>query len=86
MPGKGFKIAMGAFDITRPLVSVWVCVCVCLSVYLCVYRLFSKQVGSGAVGLAQRALEEATKYSLTRKAFGKYLIEVCSSRLVSKRL
>lgn len=33
-------------------------------------------VAAGAVGLAQRALEESTKYSLTRKAFGQYLMEV----------
>jgi len=45
--GQGFKIAMGAFDITRPLVA------------------------SGAVGLARRAMEEATKYSLERKTMGK---------------
>jgi acyl-CoA dehydrogenase len=45
--GQGFKIAMGAFDTTRPLVA------------------------SGALGLARRALDEATKYSLERKTFGK---------------
>ena len=28
------------------------------------------QVAAGAVGLAQRCLEEATEYSLTRKTFG----------------
>ena len=44
--GEGFKIAMGAFDTTRPLVA------------------------AAAVGLARRALEEATKYSL-----GNYTIE-----------
>eukprot|EP00160_Parvularia_atlantis_P014854 Unigene3941_Nuclearia_a/m.12001 Unigene3941_Nuclearia_a/g.12001 ORF Unigene3941_Nuclearia_a/g.12001 Unigene3941_Nuclearia_a/m.12001 type:complete len:417 (+) Unigene3941_Nuclearia_a:131-1381(+) len=44
--GIGFKIAMGAFDLTRPLVA------------------------SGAVGLAQRALDEATKYALQRKTMG----------------
>jgi len=44
--GEGFKVAMGAFDLTRPLVA------------------------SGAVGLARRALEEATKYSLERKTMG----------------
>ncbi|KAG6449132.1 hypothetical protein O3G_MSEX005897 [Manduca sexta] len=44
--GAGFKIAMGAFDKTRP------------------------PVAAGATGLAQRALHEATKYSLERKAFG----------------
>jgi len=44
--GFGFKIAMGAFDRTRP------------------------PVGSGAVGLAQRAHDEALKYSLQRKTMG----------------
>ncbi|GLG93518.1 Putative isovaleryl-coa dehydrogenase [Gryllus bimaculatus] len=44
--GAGFKIAMGAFDKTRP------------------------PVAAGAVGLAQRALDEATKYALERKTFG----------------
>ena len=38
--GQGFKIAMGAFDVTRPLVA------------------------SAAVGLARRALDEATKLNL----------------------
>lgn len=47
--GKGFRIAMGAFDLTRP------------------------PVASGAVGLAQRALDEATKYALERKTFGRPL-------------
>ncbi|KAI8375358.1 acyl-CoA dehydrogenase/oxidase [Choanephora cucurbitarum] len=45
--GQGFKIAMNAFDITRPLVA------------------------SAAVGLARRAMEEATKYALERKTMGK---------------
>ncbi len=45
--GQGFKIAMGAFDTTRPLVA------------------------AAAVGLARRALEEATQYSLQRKTMGK---------------
>ncbi|KAG8507919.1 Medium-chain specific acyl-CoA dehydrogenase, mitochondrial, partial [Galemys pyrenaicus] len=49
--GAGFKIAMGAFDKTRP------------------------PVAAGAVGLAQRALDEATKYALDRKTFGKLLVE-----------
>ncbi|KAK2900979.1 hypothetical protein QQF64_014951 [Cirrhinus molitorella] len=49
--GAGFKIAMGAFDKTRP------------------------PVAAGAVGLAQRALEEATKYALERKTFGKVIAE-----------
>ncbi|KAI9206384.1 acyl-CoA dehydrogenase/oxidase [Polychytrium aggregatum] len=49
--GKGFKIAMGAFDITRPLIA------------------------AAAVGLARRALDEATKYSLERKTMGKPICE-----------
>ncbi|KAJ7332581.1 hypothetical protein JRQ81_014761 [Phrynocephalus forsythii] len=49
--GAGFKIAMGAFDKTRP------------------------PVAAGAVGLAQRALDEATKYALERKTFGRALVE-----------
>ncbi|KAG0045527.1 hypothetical protein BGZ83_009258 [Gryganskiella cystojenkinii] len=47
----GFKIAMGAFDITRPLVA------------------------AGAVGLAKRAMVEATKYAVDRKTMGKPIIE-----------
>ncbi|XP_014672350.1 PREDICTED: medium-chain specific acyl-CoA dehydrogenase, mitochondrial-like [Priapulus caudatus] len=50
--GVGFKVAMGAFDKTRPPVSA-----------------------AGAVGLAQRALDEATKYALERKTFGKVIAE-----------
>ena len=49
--GIGFKIAMGAFDRTRPYVA------------------------AGAIGLAQRALDESTKYSLERKTMGKPIIE-----------
>ncbi|XP_060744379.1 medium-chain specific acyl-CoA dehydrogenase, mitochondrial isoform X1 [Tachysurus vachellii] len=49
--GAGFKIAMGAFDKTRP------------------------PVAAGATGLAQRALDEATKYSLERKTFGRFIAE-----------
>jgi len=44
--GIGFKISMGAFDLTRP------------------------PVACGATGVAQRCLDEATKYALERKAFG----------------
>jgi len=44
--GAGFKVAMGAFDKTRP------------------------PVAAGAVGIAQRALDEATRYATERKAFG----------------
>ncbi|XP_055335117.1 medium-chain specific acyl-CoA dehydrogenase, mitochondrial-like isoform X1 [Paramacrobiotus metropolitanus] len=49
--GAGFKIAMGAFDQTRP------------------------PVGASAVGLAQRAMDEAVKYSTERKTFGKFIFE-----------
>jgi len=44
--GAGFKVAMGAFDKTRP------------------------PVAAGATGIAQRALDESTKYAAERKAFG----------------
>jgi acyl-CoA dehydrogenase len=45
--GFGFKIAMKAFDRTRPMVA------------------------SAAVGLSQRAMDEAIKYALERKTMGK---------------
>merc|ERR1712045_685857 len=48
--GAGFKVAMGAFDKTRP------------------------PVAAGAVGIAQRALDEATKYAVERKTFGQPII------------
>lgn len=44
--GIGFKIAMGAFDRTRPAVA------------------------AGALGVAWRCFDEATKYALERKTFG----------------
>jgi acyl-CoA dehydrogenase len=49
--GEGFKIAMGAFDRTRP------------------------PVAAGAVGVAQRALEEAITYAKERKTMGKPIFE-----------
>ncbi|KAL8602081.1 hypothetical protein ACOMHN_007351 [Nucella lapillus] len=49
--GVGFKIAMGAFEKTRP------------------------PVAAGAVGLAQRALDEAMRYSMERKSMGKSICE-----------
>merc|ERR1711885_113275 len=48
--GAGFKVAMGAFDKTRP------------------------PVAAGATGIAQRALDEATKYANERKTFGTAII------------
>merc|ERR1712242_265708 len=49
--GHGFKVAMGAFDKTRP------------------------PVAAGAVGISQRALDEATKYAMERKTFGVPIIQ-----------
>lgn len=49
--GQGFKIAMAAFDHTRPPVAM------------------------GAVGLAQRAMEESLRYSSERMAFGKPILK-----------
>merc|ERR1712141_957205 len=48
--GAGFKVAMGAFDKTRP------------------------PVAAGAVGISQRALDEATKYATERKTFGTAIV------------
>lgn len=50
--GAGFKVAMGAFDRTRPAVA------------------------AGAVGLAWRCMDEATKYALERKTFGTVIADV----------
>ncbi|XP_065916861.1 medium-chain specific acyl-CoA dehydrogenase, mitochondrial-like [Dysidea avara] len=50
-PGEGFRIAMKAFDHTRPVVAI------------------------SAVGLAQRAMQEALNYSLERKTFQQPLIQ-----------
>lgn len=49
--GEGFKIAMRAFDGSRPM------------------------VGAFAVGLIQRCLDLSLEYAMTRKAFGKPIIE-----------
>ena len=50
---------------------------------LCMCAIYFHQVASGAVGLAQRALEEATKYAMERKTFGKFLYEVSTLRTIS---
>ncbi|GAB6031526.1 hypothetical protein CHUAL_009295 [Chamberlinius hualienensis] len=68
--GAGFKIAMGAFDLTRPPVSKKTI----LYKFHCLIKLFL-QVAAAGLGLARRALDEATKYALQRKTFGKLLIE-----------
>lgn len=64
--GAGFKIAMGTFDKTRPPVIIL------QHQYNTKLKIkYNKfQVAAGAVGLAQRCLDEATKYSLERKTFG----------------
>lgn len=49
--GQGFKLAMGAFEMTRP------------------------PVAAGAVGVAQRALDEAVKYARDRRTFGKRIAD-----------
>lgn len=54
--GIGFKVAMGAFDKTRPAVA------------------------AGAVGLAWRCVDEATRYSMERTTFG---VPICNHQAVS---
>ena len=41
-----------------------------------IHNAYSVQVASGAVGLARRALHEATKYALERKTFGQKIVQV----------
>ena len=72
--GKGFKIAMGAFDITRPFVSSPAGIIYVVHVSNGVQR--QQQVATGALGLAQRALDEAIKYAHERKTFGVPIFEV----------
>lgn len=45
---------------------------------LFLFAIIAFQVAAGATGLAQRALDEATKYALERKTFGKAIAEVRS--------
>lgn len=59
--GDGFKVAMNAFKITRPLVA------------------------SGAVGLARRALEEATKCAQEREITVPSILADMTSRVESSR-
>uniref|UniRef100_A0A8D0F4J8 Acyl-CoA dehydrogenase/oxidase C-terminal domain-containing protein n=1 Tax=Strix occidentalis caurina TaxID=311401 RepID=A0A8D0F4J8_STROC len=74
--GAGFKIAMGAFDKTRPPVSIRNKIYKIQQEFLIFYSvLYSIQVAAGAVGLAKRALDEATRYALERKTFGKAIVE-----------
>lgn len=90
-PGKAFYYAMKAFDKTRPGVSIdfFISLIVHAPSFLpslsplfsffppCLPNLlFNCKVAVGAVGLAQRALDEATKYALERKAFGQPIIKV----------
>ncbi|KAM9239625.1 medium-chain specific acyl-CoA dehydrogenase, mitochondrial isoform 2-T2 [Leptosomus discolor] len=78
--GAGFKIAMGAFDKTRPPVSIRNNLLIKYSTagisdFFFYSVLYSIQVAAGAVGLAKRALDEATRYALERKTFGKAIVE-----------
>ncbi|NWV60638.1 ACADM protein, partial [Malurus elegans] len=75
--GAGFKIAMGAFDKTRPPVSIGNNSVIKYSRNFRISDsgLYSIQVAAGAVGLAKRALDEATRYALERKTFGKAIVE-----------
>ncbi|RMB88351.1 hypothetical protein DUI87_35283 [Hirundo rustica rustica] len=75
--GAGFKIAMGAFDKTRPPVSARNGLFTKQTRNSCRSpRTVPTQVAAGAVGLARRALDEATRYALERKTFGKPIVEV----------
>ncbi|NXX31089.1 ACADM protein, partial [Nicator chloris] len=74
--GAGFKIAMGAFDKTRPPVSTRSGLFTKTNRNFCrSSRAVPTQVAAGAVGLARRALDEATRYALERKTFGKPIVE-----------
>lgn len=52
------------------------CLNVEMNVLLLIVNDLICQVAAGAVGLAQRALDEATKYSMERKTMGKLICEV----------
>lgn len=69
---------MAAFDKTRPAVSITfrvdLHVLMSSPSLSCPSSLY--KVAMGAVGLAQRALDEATKYALERKTFGQPIIQV----------
>ena len=69
----------------------WDCVCARDQIWLARYlawmtqrllslprppHLFTLQVAAGAVGLAQRCLDEARAYALNRKTFGQHLVQV----------
>ncbi|NXD46741.1 ACADM protein, partial [Copsychus sechellarum] len=74
--GAGFKIAMGAFDKTRPPVSTSNGLLTGQNGdFCCSSHTVPTQVAAGAVGLARRALDEATRYALERKTFGKPIVE-----------
>lgn len=66
--GEGFKIAMMTFDKTRPPVSFET------PKFNIVWGVFLYEVAASAVGLAQRCLDEASKYALERKTFGTSII------------
>jgi hypothetical protein len=62
------------FNSWKAIGFAW-CVCLLYALwrvqnFFILYVNFVLQVAAGATGLAQRALDEATKYSLERKTFG----------------
>ena len=76
--GAGFKIAMGTFDKTRPTVNsclILLSSCLLSADDFSANTFNNFQVACGAVGLAQRALDEASKYALERKTFNKPIAE-----------
>ncbi|NXU99336.1 ACADM protein, partial [Cettia cetti] len=74
--GAGFKIAMGAFDKTSPPVSTRDGLFTKQTRnFCCSSHSVPTQVAAGAVGLVRRALDEATRYALERKTFGKPIVE-----------
>lgn len=74
-PGQGFKIAMGAFDRTRPPVRFLLSILQTVSVTASTRLSLLGQVAAGAVGLAQRAHDESIRYAKERKTMGKAIIE-----------
>lgn len=68
--GGGFRLTMRAFDRTRPVVGEFKS-----NKKHKFLKNFRQITASMACGLQQRALDEATKYAMQRKTFGKQIIE-----------
>ena len=81
--GAGFKIAMGAFDHTRYIVYTFDLEKTITQNDILIHQHFDAHrppVAAGAVGLAQRAYDEAVKYSLERKTMG---TAICNHQAVA---